>query len=100
MPIDPQVQLVLDKIRDAGNPEYWQMSVADARAWHVRKAGILDIKPVPVEKTEDRAIAGKHGPIPLRIYWPRLTDAPQPVFVWLHGGGHVVGSLESYDALC
>jgi acetyl esterase len=100
MAVDPQTQAVLDKIREAGNPEYWQMSVADARAWHVRKAAILDIAPVPVERTEDRPIAGPHGSIPLRIYWPRLTDTPQPVLVWLHGGGHVVGSLESYDALC
>ena len=38
MPVHPQVQFVLDNFRDAGNPEYWQMSVADARAWHIKKA--------------------------------------------------------------
>jgi len=47
MPLDPQVQAVLDKIREAGNPEYWQMTPQQARDWHNRKAGILDVKVLP-----------------------------------------------------
>jgi acetyl esterase len=100
MPPDPQVQAILDKIRDANTPEYWQMSVAEARALHVQRAGILNIRPAPVARTEDRAFEGPHGTIPVRLYWPRAIESSLPVFVWLHGGGHVVGSLESYDPLC
>jgi acetyl esterase len=100
MPLDPQVQAVLDKIRAAGNPEYWQMTPQQARDWHNRKAGILDVKPEPVFKTSDRSIPGPAGGIPIRIFMPRPTAEPLPVLVWLHGGGHVVGSLDSYDALC
>ena len=48
MPLDPQVAAVLEKIRAAGNAEYWQMTPGQARAWHDRKAGILDIAPEPV----------------------------------------------------
>ena len=100
MPLDPQVVAVLERIRAAGNPEYWQMTPEEARDWHNRKAAILDIAPQPVAKTDDRRIAGPDGEIALRIYTPRPSDAPLPVLVWLHGGGHVVGSLGSYDALC
>lgn len=100
MPLDPQVQWVLDRIREAGNPEYWQMTPEQARDWHNKKAGILDVKPEPVFKTEDRLIPGPGGEIPLRIYTPRESDQPLPVLVWLHGGGHVVGNINSYDALC
>ena len=100
MPLDPQVVAVLDKIRAAGNPEYWQMTPGQAREWHVRKAGILDIKPVAVGETTDRGIPGPHGPVPVRIYKPAAAAPALPVLVWLHGGGHVVGSLESYDAIC
>jgi acetyl esterase/lipase len=100
MPLDPQVQAVLDKIRDAGNLEYWQMTPQQARDWHNRKAGILDVKPEPVFKTRDRSIPGPSGGIPVRIFIPRAATEPLPVLVWLHGGGHVVGSLDSYDALC
>jgi acetyl esterase len=98
--IDPQVVAVLEKIRLAGNPEYWQMTPAQARDWHNRKAGILDIKPAPVHAVDDRSVPGPDAEIPVRIYTPRPADVPFPVLVWLHGGGHVVGNLDSYDALC
>jgi acetyl esterase len=100
MPLDPEVAAVLEKIRLAGNPEYWQMTPDEARAWHNRKAGILDIKRDPVHAVSDRKIPGPAAPIPIRIFTPRASQSPLPVLVWLHGGGHVVGSLDSYDALC
>src|SRR6185436_1394627 len=93
MPLDPQVQAVLDKIREAGNPEYWQMTPQQARDWHNRKAGILDVKPEPVFQIGDRSIPGPAGAIPVRTFVPRQASEPLPVLVWLHGGGHVVGSL-------
>lgn len=100
MPLDPQVAAVLEKIRLAGNPEYCQMTPAQARDWHNRKAGILDIAPQPVHHVADRRVPGPEADVPVRIYTPRESAAPLPVLVWLHGGGHVVGSLDSYDALC
>lgn len=100
MPLDPQVLWVLDRIRDAGNPEYWQLTPEQARDWHNRKAGILDVQPEPVFKAEDRLIRGPAAAIPVRIYTPHASSTPLPVLVWLHGGGHVVGNIDSYDALC
>ena len=99
-PLDPQVAAVLAKIRLAGNPEYWQMTPAQARDWHNRKAGILDIAPEDVHAVEDRVVRAIEADVPVRIYTPRASQSPLPVLVWLHGGGHVVGSLQSYDALC
>lgn len=100
MALDPQVQYVLDRVREAGAPEYWQMTPEQARDWHNRKAGILDVESAPVFKVENRAVSGSRGAIPLRIYTPREVAAPFPVLLWLHGGGHVIGSLDSYDAVC
>ena len=76
------------------------MTPAQAREWHNRKAGILDIAPEPVHEVADRVVPATEADIPVRIYTPRASQSPLPVLVWLHGGGHVVGSLESYDALC
>ena len=98
--IDPQVAALLEKMRLAGNREYWQMTPAEAREWHNRKAGVLDIKPEPVHKVDDRVVPAIEADVPVRIYTPRSSSSPLPVLVWLHGGGHVVGSLQSYDALC
>ena len=99
-PVDPQVAAVLEKFRLAGKPEYWQMTPAQAREWHNRKAGILDIAPEAVHAVEDRVVRAIEADVPVRIYTPRASPSPLPILVWLHGGGHVVGSLQSYDALC
>ncbi len=100
MPLDPQVAALLAKVRAADAPEYWQMTPAEARDWHERKMGALDVEPVPVHAVVEQDVAGPEGAVPVRIYVPRAASTPLPVLVWLHGGGHVVGSLASYDALC
>ena len=58
-PVDPQVAAVLEKIRLAGKPEYWQMTPAQAREWHNRKAGILDIAPEAGSATASRSVEPK-----------------------------------------
>ena len=92
--------VVLEKIRLAGNPEYWQMTPAQAREWHNRKAGILDIKPEPVHEVEDRVVRATEADVPVRIYTPRASQSPLPILVWLHGGGHVVGKPRTATTRC
>lgn len=50
-----------------------------------------------VAKVEDRLIPGPGANIPVRIYTP-TGSGPFPVLVWFHGGGWVVGDLETADA--
>lgn len=42
---------------------------------------------------------GPHGSVPVRIYSPEGCDSPAPALVWFHGGGMIMGSLESWDHL-
>ncbi|HET9149648.1 MAG TPA: alpha/beta hydrolase [Alphaproteobacteria bacterium] len=50
---------------------------------------------------DNRRIPGPGGSIPVRIYTPRDIPArPLPALVYYHGGGFVLGGLESYDAVC
>lgn len=54
----------------------------------------------PELRVEDRTIAGPAGPIAVRIYWPPShseTDVPAPVVLFYHGGGFVVGDLDTHD---
>ncbi|MET0475347.1 MAG: alpha/beta hydrolase [Mycobacterium sp.] len=49
-------------------------------------------------RVEDRTIDGPAGPVPIRLYWPpEAGDAPVPVVMFFHGGGWVVGDLDTYD---
>jgi acetyl esterase len=53
----------------------------------------------PVAHVENRGIPGSAGDIPVRIYTP-TGNGPFPLLVFFHGGGWVIGDLDSYDALC
>jgi acetyl esterase len=100
MPLDPQAENVLRLIRESGNPEIWQMTPAQARTFFDAKSPILDCRPEPVRSSEDLRISGPGGDIRVRVITPRESSAAMPMLVWYHGGGHVIGSIESYDALC
>ena len=60
---------------------------------------LRNAQPAAVGKVEDRAIPGPAGSIPIRIYTP-AGNGPFPVLVFYHGGGFVIGDLESHDGLC
>lgn len=52
-----------------------------------------------VGSVEDRSIPGPDGdPLPVRIYTPAGASGPLPVVVFFHGGGWVIGSIDSHDA--
>lgn len=53
----------------------------------------------PVKRVQEVKIAGPHGEIPLRIYTPLIQRAGA-MLVWFHGGGFVVGDLETADPTC
>jgi len=53
-----------------------------------------------VESVTELDIPGRAGPIPARVYVPRNDQGVQPLLIYFHGGGWVVGSLEGYDTTC
>jgi acetyl esterase len=74
------------------------LSVEEARNVAVRNAKLAG-DPVSVARVEDRSIPGPGGEIPIRIYWPRdlAEDERIPVTLFFHGGGWVVGNLDTHD---
>ncbi len=93
MPLDPQAQQVLDQLAALGLPPNHLVSPAQAR---------INMKSRPraagpeVANVQDRLIPGPGVEIPVRIYTPTGTG-PFPILVWFHGGGWVVGDLETAD---
>jgi acetyl esterase len=63
-------------------------------------AAMLAPPPRPVEHVLDTMFPGPGGQIPVRIYRPLRAPHPTPALVYFHGGGFVVGSLQSHDAVC
>jgi len=55
-------------------------------------------EPLPVARVEERTIPGPAGPIRLRLYWPN-GSGPVPAIAYYHGGGHVIGSLDTHDLI-
>jgi len=55
---------------------------------------------VPVASIVERRIDGPGGQITLRVYTPKGPAGLKPAFLWCHGGGFVVGDLDSNDAIC
>ena len=101
MPLDPQVQALLDAAKKAGAPELWQLSPMEARNEYRRRVERVKLD-VDIYRTEDRRIDGPAGPIALRIYTPRELKSAEklPVLVWYHGGGYVIGDLDTHDSAC
>jgi acetyl esterase len=95
----PEIRALLDRMATWGRPPLERQSVAEARAYHVQDAAALNGEPVPVAAVADRGIPGPAGELPVRVYTPE-GEAPFPIVVFFHGGGWVVGTLDTYDPLC
>ena len=97
MPLGQQEQAFIDQLAAAGGPGFHEMEVAEARQAILQLFQVEN--PEPVAKVEDRTIPTPNGDLPIRLYTPE-GDGPLPVLVFFHGGGWVVGNLESHDATC
>jgi acetyl esterase len=99
MALLPEIRALLDQQDASGRPPLHQQSVPEARAFHLADARALNGPSAPVASVQDRAIPGPAGDLPVRVYTPE-GEPPFPIVVWFHGGGWVVGSLDTYDPLC
>src|SRR5262245_9227476 len=96
MPVDPQIQNILDKL--ALLPPMHTLSVAEARA-RMEQRPAEGLRIALVAAVTDRVIARAGGALPLRVYTP-LGSGPFPLVVFFHGSGFVLCSLDSHDAMC
>src|SRR5215468_2192594 len=98
MPLDPQAQRIIDATNALGLPPMEQMSPAAARAsMRERTAGLGPVE--EVARTEDHRVPVEGGAITVRCYTPK-GPGPFPVHVYFHGGGWVIGDIETHDGIC
>ena len=99
MPVDPQIQQVIDALAASEFGPIHALTPAEGRTQYERMVKARGIEPAPVGAVEDRAIPGSAGDLPVRIYRPDAHAGALPAFVYYHGGGHVIGSLDTHDAV-
>jgi acetyl esterase len=98
MPLDPQVEFVLARMAAAELPPMHTLTVAEAREGMILASAMRE-KPEKLMQTKDREIPGPQGTIPIRIYTPE-GPGPFPLLVYFHGGGWVIGNLDTHDNIC
>ncbi|MDE2333231.1 MAG: alpha/beta hydrolase [Rhodospirillales bacterium] len=96
--LDPDARRVLEMIRLANRPPYETLTAAEARALQVASMPIL--QPPAAEVAQVRAVDADG--IACRLYRPlgSAAGAMLPGLVFLHGGGWMIGSLDTYDVVC
>jgi acetyl esterase len=99
MPLRPEIEAELTRMAAAGTPPLERQSVEEARRLHAASAATLHGPPVAVAGVDDRTIPGPAGDLAVRVYTPH-GEPPFPIVVWFHGGGWVVGTLDTYDTIC
>ena len=100
--IDPALAGFLAQAAAMGNPPIESLPPTIARQIYRDMANNLGLPAPAVGTVADTTCPGPAGPLPLRIYTPLADGAntPMPVLLFLHGGGFVIGDLETHDKVC
>ena len=99
MQVHPQIAAALEALAKANLPPMDTLEPPAARELMAAMSAARGGEPAAIRKAEDQMIPGPAGEIPVRIYWP-LEEGTRGGMLYLHGGGHVIGSLDTHDKIC
>jgi len=101
--LDPDAAAVLAAFRAAGRPPYETLTPAQAREMYLAARPVSQPEPPKIASAESLTIPGPAGDMPARLYKPltlRQSDGLSPCLVFFHGGGWVIGNIDSHDVAC
>jgi acetyl esterase len=102
--MDPHFQAMLDeqaRTAPADTPPLSAIPPAFVRGLYREQRTSQNLKTAPAEvEATDLQVAGGDGEIPARLYSPPDAVTPGPLLIYFHGGGWVIGDLETHDAHC
>jgi acetyl esterase len=102
MALDPDAETLLSMMRAAGRPPFETLTPDEARQAFMAGRAVTQPLPQDVAEARDLSCPGPFGDIKLRAYRPLGTAADEvlPALVYFHGGGWLLGDLDSHDAAC
>jgi acetyl esterase len=101
--LDPDAAAVFAAFQAAGRPPYETLTPAEAREFYLQGRVVTNPEPPELKSVQPLSIPSPAGSIPARIYTPigsRAINGLAPCLVFFHGGGWVIGDLDSHDVVC
>jgi acetyl esterase len=98
--LEPEIQLSLAMLERQGARGYEDMTAPEAREDMRLRTAVAAGVQVPVGAVRDLTIDGGAGPLRARHYAPTEPGGPHPLLVYFHGGGWVIGDLDTHDSPC
>lgn len=97
MPLDPEVAAYLASLPTEEPPD---ISIAERRRQNRLAALVSGGETIPLEQVQNTIIAGPACQIPIRVYRPTHDETILPALLYFHGGGWVLGTLDTHDNVC
>jgi acetyl esterase len=98
--LEAGMQMLCFLLNHSGRPSFETLPPPEARADVRRMASALASSVPPAAREEERRIPGPGGGIRARLYQPEASGARRPLLVYYHGGGWVIGDLDTHDGAC
>jgi acetyl esterase len=98
--VRPDVRTFLDFLNALPGPRSHEVGPAEARAMMMRSRHVADAPTGELALIRDLSCPGPAGEIALRLYDARETRGPSPLLLFFHGGGFVLGDLETHEPFC
>ncbi|MFT3810969.1 MAG: alpha/beta hydrolase [Micropepsaceae bacterium] len=99
--LDATIEALIKQMAANPAPKMWEVGAPQARTMFAGMREIFEPKGVPIGKVDSVEIPGPGGPLAARIYTPvGLAGRVTPACVYYHGGGWVIGDLDTHDAIC
>lgn len=99
--VRPDVQMILTMMEASDAPIMSEVSAVEAREMYNAMGAMMEVDPVEIARIEDLSCPGPAGEIPLRLYDSQSERTEEtPLIMFYHGGGFVIGDLESHHSFC
>lgn len=100
MQLNQHIKALMDQIKAQPGPKLWEVSPKEARMFFSMAAKMMDPQSIKIADVRNLTLDLPGRSIPARLYAPDQAGDRAPLVVFYHGGGFVMGDIDSHDPLC